>query len=654
MAAAVTTDRIRGVSASLAVKAPCKVASTAALTMVGEQTVSGVAVVDGDRVLQAIPGGNIYNGIWTVKGGGLEWERAADFDGNRDFVKGTMVIVAPGASAQIWQLVTTNPQIGSALEFTILNADALAVLALKAQLADPTSAANGTGLLGWLRALTGAVASTLYAWLQRQEVDAEEFGAVGNGTTNDQAAIQLALNSGAKIVHLRSKNYKINTGLTMPAGVQLIGEGQANTTITLGANITPFNVTNVNDTNVEGLLVVVNAAQTAPIWLVTASTVTVTRNLFQRVQISSAPLSFEVVKFTAGGAFGVWNNHADVISVSGAGTLVKLGTTAVGSWVRSNTFTRFYANDFLIGFDVLNAAGDGAGENDVRDWGAQTSARTTFCVRIPNSVVAENQQNTFHNAAFYDLQGAAVQYFIGTGVRDTSITGATGDPLTPARFTDNGLRTRLTMVAQYLTQLLASGRYQPIPTNATWANTGNTGTATTTQATSYLQLRTGVTNPSTAFGFTEVFGGMCSTSVLAVDFGKKFILGFGLSRATSNAAVVGRVQIKNSSAAGSLGAAGLGILINDLAMTGESYGSALGGVSIGNLVDGASSQIMIIHYPGVRTEWWVNGVYVAQQTDVTKIPSGTVGVRLIGILGNNSVADAQMFISQPWMWADIT
>lgn len=43
------------------------------------------------------------------------------------------------------------------------------------QLASTASASVGTGLLGWLRAATGAVASTLYAWLDWQNVHVFEF-----------------------------------------------------------------------------------------------------------------------------------------------------------------------------------------------------------------------------------------------------------------------------------------------------------------------------------------------------------------------------------------------------------------------------------------------------------------------------------------------
>lgn len=514
---------------------------------------------------------------------------------------------------------------------------------LRVDLASTASASLGDALVGTRRNISGSVATTVHGWIERREVDAEDF-----------TSIQAALNSGAAIVNLTATAYNISTALAIPAGVTLRGRGLGYTFITLTADVSAFTVTNVNDTLVEDLCVIVFATQTAPIWLLTASTVTVARNYLRRVQVSSATSTFEVIKFAAGGGYGIWNNHAEMISCSGVGTVVKMGTTAVGSWVRENSFTKFYVNGFIYGVDILNTAGDGASENVFDTWGAQTSASTLFCVRIPAvSVIGVNQQNSFNDVAFYDLQASAVQYYIGANVRDTSITGATGDPPTPLRFTDNGLRTRFTTRADFLSQLLASGRYQPVPTSVGWTQ-ALIGSATTAQQATYLQLRTGTTNPSTARAYTEAIGGMCSTSVLSIDFGKKFILGFGLSRATSEAAAVGRVQLKQVQTSGALAAAGLGVQVDNLAMTGESYGAALGGVNIGNLTDGASSAVMIIHYPGVRTEWWVNGAFTAQQVDTTKIPSGAVACYLVSVLGNNSASDCQLFVTQPWIWADLT
>lgn len=98
------TDILDGISTSTAVKAPCKVASTTPLTLSGEQTVSGVPVVEDDRVLVNGQADAVQNGIYTVKTGA--WERAKDFDGRRDARDGTLVFVV--SSATYYRLTTDD------------------------------------------------------------------------------------------------------------------------------------------------------------------------------------------------------------------------------------------------------------------------------------------------------------------------------------------------------------------------------------------------------------------------------------------------------------------------------------------------------------------------------------------------------------------
>jgi hypothetical protein len=90
----------------LGMKAPVVVASTATLTLSGEQTVDGIAVTDGDRVLYK--NGTTDNGIYIVRTGA--WERAPDWDGNSDVVTGTMVLVASGTTniSTLWYVSTTG------------------------------------------------------------------------------------------------------------------------------------------------------------------------------------------------------------------------------------------------------------------------------------------------------------------------------------------------------------------------------------------------------------------------------------------------------------------------------------------------------------------------------------------------------------------
>ena len=106
-----STDRFNGVIASLAMKVPCVVASNANLTLEGAQTVNGIAVTTGDRVLVMAQTNPVENGIYDVTS--TAWDRAADFDGNRDVTTDTLVVAGVLAGTQIMYHVT------SALPITI-------------------------------------------------------------------------------------------------------------------------------------------------------------------------------------------------------------------------------------------------------------------------------------------------------------------------------------------------------------------------------------------------------------------------------------------------------------------------------------------------------------------------------------------------------
>jgi phage-related tail fiber protein len=89
------TDRRYGVSDALAWKAPVRAATTANIALSGEQTIDGVAIADGDRVLVKDQGAGAGNGIYIASSG--NWQRAPDADGARDLVTGTSVLVNAGA-----------------------------------------------------------------------------------------------------------------------------------------------------------------------------------------------------------------------------------------------------------------------------------------------------------------------------------------------------------------------------------------------------------------------------------------------------------------------------------------------------------------------------------------------------------------------------
>jgi hypothetical protein len=108
-----TQDRIQGLIGDLGVKPPVRVATTAAITLSGEQTIDGVAVVAEDRVLVKDQSDTTTNGIYYCQAS--TWVRAPDFDGTRDALQGTLVVVAVGTAnaGTIWRLTTASPVIGT-------------------------------------------------------------------------------------------------------------------------------------------------------------------------------------------------------------------------------------------------------------------------------------------------------------------------------------------------------------------------------------------------------------------------------------------------------------------------------------------------------------------------------------------------------------
>lgn len=117
----------------------------------------------------------------------------------------------------------------------------------------------GTAILGTQRppyipptgagGMSQATADTLYSKLSNATLNVKEYGAKGDGTTNDQAAIQAAVDaasaSGASIF-FPTGNYLISTPVTIKSHLALLGTGDGSRiTATLGAFIWVAHTSNV-------------------------------------------------------------------------------------------------------------------------------------------------------------------------------------------------------------------------------------------------------------------------------------------------------------------------------------------------------------------------------------------------------------------------
>lgn len=108
------------------------------------------------------------------------------------------------------------------------------------------------------------------------------------------------------------------------------------------------------------------------------------------------------------------------------------------------------------------------------------------------------------------------------------------------------------------------------------------------------------------------------------DYSKKLEWNFTVNRDYSDAQVIARMQLKQVNTEGDLANVGLGLRIDNFVLTGEAYGTARQAINLGvSLTTNYRVRVKIIHIPGVRVEFWVNGVLRGTLTG-TAVPFGVL------------------------------
>ncbi len=117
---AVTKSYADALTSGLDVKASCRIATTANITLSGTQTIDGVAVIADDRVLVKNQSTASENGIYDCKSG--SWARSSDFDSNSEVTSGAFTFIEEGnTNADAGFVLTTDGSItvgSTALSFT--------------------------------------------------------------------------------------------------------------------------------------------------------------------------------------------------------------------------------------------------------------------------------------------------------------------------------------------------------------------------------------------------------------------------------------------------------------------------------------------------------------------------------------------------------
>jgi hypothetical protein len=352
-----TTDRLAGVTAGLSSKAPVRVATTANITLSGEQTIDGVAVVADDRVLVKDQTDGIENGIYDAKSGA--WVRSLDFDGTGDVKSGTFVVIASGtAGAGLVYRISTADDITigtTSITWTLMTVESASAFA--ATLLAAATAAAARTVLGAIATLAEDTSPQLGGFLD------PNGKYIGRGKGGDIA-------SASPLVIDTDGDYFDVTGttgfsaMTVATNRFFVLQFDGAVTITVGSGITLNNAGN-NVTTAAGDIIICQstAADTVVGWLIKADgTSVVTSSISQADQTAMEAETDEntyvppdLIKYSPGVA-KCWIQWIADGTINGSYNVTSLTDNGTGDW------TVNVATDFS---DTNYACGMAGGHSDV-------------------------------------------------------------------------------------------------------------------------------------------------------------------------------------------------------------------------------------------------------------------------------------------------
>lgn len=109
------------------------------------------------------------------------------------------------------------------------NTSLLTAYATLSALASTSTTTEGDALVGVKRTAANAVATTLHTWIEKQAVNVKaDYGATGDGVTDDRAAIQACLNANpGKPIYFPPGTYLVSSAINVTDLHELYGAGKA-------------------------------------------------------------------------------------------------------------------------------------------------------------------------------------------------------------------------------------------------------------------------------------------------------------------------------------------------------------------------------------------------------------------------------------------
>jgi len=209
----------------MAVKVPCKAASTSNITLSGEQTIDGVSVVADDRVLVTGQTDGTENGIYKVASG--SWSRSQDWNDSKDCVQGTAVYVHSGTSNAGWYGISTSGTITPGTTDVTIG--------------QSIPGGSNDANINVQRTDTSAELTTVHNFNEKRiTIMGVDYGASlsADGVDDWYTVLTNAMTdvnaSGGGVIFFPCGTFLVGTALAIPSNVVLMGSGKGNTTIKRG------------------------------------------------------------------------------------------------------------------------------------------------------------------------------------------------------------------------------------------------------------------------------------------------------------------------------------------------------------------------------------------------------------------------------------
>ena len=172
--------------------------------------------------------------------------------------------------------------------------------------------------------------------------------------------------------------------------------------------------------------------------------------------------------------------------------------------------------------------------------------------------------------------------------------------------------------------VLSANRYKPVPFDTAWNATAVAGGTMALNTFQEARLRSSATiNSSILYRWNPMAGYNVGAAPSYFNWSKKSSFFFSISKTATDTQAVSRVQFKetNSTTIAVLAERGVGLQLDNLALTGEAYGTSRGTVDLSTTMTAGQVSRIEIRLTSTGVEFFVNNVSKGSITTAGQFPT---------------------------------